>query len=316
MDPLVSIIVPIYNAENYLEECIQSIQRQAYKNLQIILVNDGSTDNSSKICNSYAAIDDRIITLNQKNSGVSAARNLGLSVAKGEYIGFVDSDDFINENMYKNMINIILQDESDLCAMINYTIKNPGEKYNNITLINNVEAIKSLLMLEFPTSLWAFLYSKKSINNIQLNSKIHFFEDFLFNLEVLENVSKISLYRDNSYYYRPNESSTNRQSINDKRLSSLEIYDWLDNFILKRKNIFSNYEGYFKAHNIISIIISIAKSIEVKQQYYDVTRKYGVHFIKNYTFNYYVPLFYKVVIILFVLFPKSFPRLLYFLKYK
>ena len=99
---LISVIVPVYNVESYLEKCIESIQNQSYKSLEIILVNDGSTDSSGDICDKYAAHDKRIKVIHKKNGGLSSARNAGLEVANGDYIAFVDSDDYIEITMYEN----------------------------------------------------------------------------------------------------------------------------------------------------------------------------------------------------------------------
>ena len=99
---LISIIIPVYNVAVYLPRCLDSILAQTYKNLEIILVDDGSKDNSGKVCDEYALKDSRIKVIHQKNQGVSVARNAGLRIAKGDYIGFVDSDDYIETNMYEN----------------------------------------------------------------------------------------------------------------------------------------------------------------------------------------------------------------------
>ena len=103
----VSIIVPIYNVEKYLSKCIESILSQTYKNIEIILVDDGSPDNSPQICDEYAKKDDRIIVIHKANGGVSSARNAGIDIATGKYIGFVDPDDYIENNMYELMVNKI-----------------------------------------------------------------------------------------------------------------------------------------------------------------------------------------------------------------
>lgn len=110
---LVSIIVPVYNVEVYIAKCIESIQRQTYKNLQIILVDDGSTDKSGEICDNYALFDQRIQVIHQKNKGPVGARKIGLENAKGKYIGFVDGDDYIDSCMYYNLMNEIITTKSD-----------------------------------------------------------------------------------------------------------------------------------------------------------------------------------------------------------
>ena len=112
--PCISIIVPIYNIQQYVGTCIKSIINQSYKNLQIILVDDGSTDFSGRICDSYKLIDNRIEVIHQKNLGLVEARKSGLRMARGEYIGFVDGDDYIDENMYECLFKYILKEDADM----------------------------------------------------------------------------------------------------------------------------------------------------------------------------------------------------------
>ena len=104
MSALISVVVPVYNAEKYLDKCIQSIINQKYSNLEIILVDDGSKDNSLELCKKYAESDKRIKVIHKENEGVSTARNSGIEVASGDFIAFIDSDDYIDENMYFNMM--------------------------------------------------------------------------------------------------------------------------------------------------------------------------------------------------------------------
>ncbi len=120
----ISIVVPIYNAEKYLDRCIQSILNQSYKDLEIILIDDGSTDSSNKICNNYQKRDNRIKFISQKNEGVSAARNRGISEATGEFIGFVDSDDYIQPNMYETLYGLINKYNCDI-SICGYFIEYP-----------------------------------------------------------------------------------------------------------------------------------------------------------------------------------------------
>ena len=117
---LISIIIPVYNVERYMRKCIDSVLTQTYKNLEIILIDDGSTDNSGQICDEYAKKDTRIKVIHQTNAGVSAARNTGLKVVTGEYIGFVDSDDYIKPQMYETMLNAIIRNQANMamCGII------------------------------------------------------------------------------------------------------------------------------------------------------------------------------------------------------
>lgn len=111
---MISIIVPIYKVEKYLPKCIESLIKQTYRDIEIILVDDGSPDGCPQICDEYAAKDSRIIVIHQKNAGVSAARNAGLDIAKGEYIGFVDPDDWVAPKMYEKMLDAIRENQADM----------------------------------------------------------------------------------------------------------------------------------------------------------------------------------------------------------
>ena len=113
---LVSIIVPVYNAKKYLSNTLESILKQSYKNLEIILVNDGSTDNSKEICEHYAKIDSRIILLNKINGGVSSARNYGLEVAKGDYVSFIDSDDYLTVDMIETLVKDVQNTDVEIAV--------------------------------------------------------------------------------------------------------------------------------------------------------------------------------------------------------
>ena len=112
--PLISVIVPIYNVEKYLDNCVKSIVNQTYKNLEIILVDDGSPDSCPAICDNWAKIDSRINVIHQKNSGVSAARNIGIKSSLGDFITFVDGDDFIDSDMYETLVSAYLKNGADI----------------------------------------------------------------------------------------------------------------------------------------------------------------------------------------------------------
>ena len=126
-NPLISIVVPVYNCEQYISECIDSILGQTYTNIQLILVDDGSTDNSLAICENYLDRDRRVLLISQENLGVSMARNAGLDAAEGAYIGFVDSDDFIDRKMYEKLFSLIRRDCSDCAACLLYTSPSPRD---------------------------------------------------------------------------------------------------------------------------------------------------------------------------------------------
>ena len=140
-----SIIMPVYNVKNYIRKCIESVLEQKFIDYELILVDDGSNDGSGVICDEYSKKDKRIIVIHQKNKGLSGARNSGINIAKGEFIGFIDSDDWIHKNMYYDLVNIAIKEKSDI-VQCGY-IKTENEEENNILInnyINNYSNIEAL----------------------------------------------------------------------------------------------------------------------------------------------------------------------------
>ena len=168
---LVSILVPVYNVGKYIRKCLDSILVQTYPKLEIILIDDGSTDESGKICDEYASKDARIMLIHKHNGGVTSARKAGLKMAKGEYIGFVDPDDWIEPNMYKEMLKCMLETKTDLVhtnrikeiGKTNYTVKEHKELYVLTDLDRNVDFLKSVLDGRFPLVLWLNLFKHELI---------------------------------------------------------------------------------------------------------------------------------------------------------
>ena len=171
--PLLSVIIPVYKVEKYLQRCLDSIINQTYKNLEIILVDDGSPDNSGKICDEYAKKDKRIKVIHQKNKGQGAARNTGIIVSKGELITFVDSDDWIECNMYEIMISKLLQYDLDIikCAIVETDGSKIKRELNHKTTKINVvitENIFDLYFTEFTCKvIWNGLYRRNIIKKVE-----------------------------------------------------------------------------------------------------------------------------------------------------
>lgn len=188
-EPLVSIIVPVYNAELYLERCIQSICQQSYQRLQIILIDDGSTDSSYQIAQRLSAQDNRIVLETQANAGVSAARNRGLSIATGDYVGFVDSDDTVGPTMYEALLATILSTNADIAECGNVWLSEEGKAVRESPfvqrLVHGVENCcrEQLLMENSSSSCCTKLYRRHLIGNLRFMKLTHS-EDYLFNVMV------------------------------------------------------------------------------------------------------------------------------------
>lgn len=214
-NPLVSIIIPIYNVENYLEQCIISVVHQTYKNLEIILVNDGSSDNSGKICDDFALMDKRIKVIHKMNGGLSSARNAGIDIAKGEYLGFVDSDDTIEPFMYEKLMTAIKRDGTDLavCA-INYVFEN-GKKLTKTnlgkdTIFDFYDAIIEMNSHRiFDMGAWSKLYHKKLFSNLRFPlGKLS--EDYYIMYKIFDCAQKVSYVSTPCYNYLQRQNSITR----------------------------------------------------------------------------------------------------------
>lgn len=192
---LISIIIPVYNAEKYINRCIKSIVNQSYSELEIIVVNDGSTDNSLSLCETIAAQDDRIKVISQENAGVSKARNTGIRLAKGEYVMFLDSDDYMLPDMCKTMVDVLLNKRAD-CVICGIQEPKgglwcPQENIDYSTLADFKKDFIYQLNTELLSPCWNKIFKKQLITHL-FNEDISFGEDLIFDLEYLNNCNRVS----------------------------------------------------------------------------------------------------------------------------
>lgn len=218
---LLSVIVPVYNTEIYLERCIDSIISQTYKNLEIILVDDGSTDRSGIICDEYKQKDERIRVVHQKNAGPSAARNCGLDIARGKYIGFVDSDDYIAADMYENLQRC-MKAGIDITCCGTISIRKSKSivccKMNRQRIFNTEEAIFELLKGDFISfAVWDKLFRKSVIGNSRFPQK-RLCEDLPFTYQVIKKSKKVIHIGNTEYFYCYRENSRSKSDFSLKRL--------------------------------------------------------------------------------------------------
>lgn len=227
MDKLISVIVPIYNVENYLVKCIESIINQTYSNLEIILVDDGSPDNCHIICNEYAKKDSRIKVIHKKNGGLSDARNAGLEIATGEYISFIDSDDWIYKDMYTDLIDLIKNHDADISSCSVYKFYE-NDKFNldydkefNIKIYSNEDALRSLIREEeIKQTVWNKIYKRNIIDDIKFEiGKIH--EDEYWTYQVIGNSKRVVHIDKPMYYYLQRENSIMGEKYSEKRLHGI-----------------------------------------------------------------------------------------------
>lgn len=212
---LITIIVPVYKVEKYLDRCVQSIVDQTYTNLEIILVDDGSPDNCPKMCDEWAKKDKRIKVIHKQNGGVSSARNAGLNVAKGLFIGFADPDDELSPKMYEKMLLSMESDNSSI-TICGYEVRYP----NGITKIansyengkkNDFSIVSEELYIHrlFPV-VWNKLYKRNIIGDVRFNEEISIGEDVIFNMDIIKKGIKTSIVEEALYFYYQNDGSLTR----------------------------------------------------------------------------------------------------------
>lgn len=252
MDELISVIVPIYNVEKYLPKCVESIIAQKYTNLEILLVDDGSPDNSGVIADEYAKKDDRIHVIHKKNGGLSDARNAGIDVALGDYLVFVDSDDYIHPEMISRMMDVIKNTSSDMAVCAVKSVKEDEEiseesKNDEVTVIDDMDKRTEYFFekhcVEFNVA-WNKLYPARFFREVRYPfGKIH--EDEFTTWKILEMAERVVYIGEPLYYYVQRGTSIMGEKFNEKRFMRLEAYDermdkYLreDNFIWFEKLLF------------------------------------------------------------------------------
>jgi glycosyltransferase involved in cell wall biosynthesis len=251
--PKVSIIVPIYNVEKYIRQCIDSLINQTLQDIEIILVDDGSPDNCGSIIDEYASNDDRIKVIHQVNIGLGMARNSGLSLASGEYIGFVDSDDWVELSSFENLYKQAIKVDSDIikghvivkrnvisngCKTDLESIESQLYEKNEIkeNLLSSIIGPKyaSMVMTLFDVSVCSNIYKRSFINkyNLQFKSERKYYgEDFLFNLEAFHKARKILQTNICFYHYRCNPISLTTSYRPTMNSSVLKLYKHVHNYI-------------------------------------------------------------------------------------
>ena len=226
---LISIIVPIYKVEQYLDCCVESIINQTYRNLEIILVDDGSPDNCPSMCDAWKVKDTRIRVIHKENGGLSDARNAGMKVATGEYIGFVDSDDWIAPEMYERLMEALFKDSSDIAACTVKIVWESKKKEELLTvkeniILNKIQAQEALLIeSKLKQPVWYKLYKKSTIKGIHFEKgKQH--EDVFWSYQVIGRAKKVSVIDYAGYYYRQRNDSIMGNGYTIKSLDAMEAY--------------------------------------------------------------------------------------------
>lgn len=309
----VSIVIPVYNSEKYIYKCLNSITNQSYKDLEIIVINDGSVDESDNIIKDLKNTDKRIIYIEQKNSGVSAARNLGIKVSTGEYITFIDSDDTVEKDYIELLINEINKKSIDIvaCGYTDISIYGAiklNDFYNGNSTLSKDEFVSNIFNGVGGT-LWGKIFKSKIIkeNNIKMNENIYMCEDMIFVLQYAMSCISFGAIQDNLYNYnRKNENS----------ISSKMNFNYFNNLVIVMEKIEdilqkSNYNRGFIDSIICERIKSLAFNFSImqndkKHNYSKVDRIENLKIIfknryfKRYKENFYISGFKEKILLYFI----------------
>lgn len=229
MEPLISVIVPVYNVEEYLNKCVDSIINQTYKNIEILLIDDGSTDTSGAICDDYSQRYDNVKTYHKKNGGLSSARNFGIERASGEYLGFVDSDDYIHKEMYERLYSLIKEYDADLSECLLTNVYNGKNLINNekerVLVVNSETAIDLALKAEIANVVAVDkLYRRSLFDNVRypVGKTI---EDGFVIVDILSQCDRIVITTEQMYYYVHRKGSITTDAFSTKSLDAIEAYE-------------------------------------------------------------------------------------------
>lgn len=274
----VSVIVPVYNVEKYIAECITSILEQTYEQLELILVDDCSADNSFSICQSYAEKDARIVLLrNAVNSGVSFSRNHALEHATGEYILMVDSDDWIEKNCIELMVNAIEHTNADACACGHIKEYENSHEADHIRIIDKEQVLSNTQILNcamrkkapFVGYIWSKLYRKRmiDINNLRFDTDISLCEDSLFNYSYFDTTKDCVLIAECLYHYRIRSQSASAAKTATTEKIKTKLYAYQSALHIAQKH--PNTVFYYKVHATLFstaiqyIVLSYSKGTKI-----------------------------------------------------
>lgn len=238
MDSLISVIIPVYNVEKYLPRCLESVINQTYRNIEIIVVDDGSHDNCGKICDEYALKDDRIIVIHKKNAGVSCARNDGIETAKGRYICFVDSDDYVMPDYVEKLYKALVDNDADIVTCDYYRnagnelMKDVSADFPFQVIENDCQFFYDKSIIEFRAQVpWNKIFKADIIseNNVRFLSDIPLGEDSLFVIEYIEYAERACFIEEKLYVYTDSDTSVCKSS--EKRSffdNTCKLIDYMD----------------------------------------------------------------------------------------
>lgn len=268
--PYLSIIVPVFNKVKYLNFCIESILAQSFKEFELILINDGSTDGSGLKCDNYKSLDPRIIVIHQENKGVSKARNVGIACSKGKYIGFVDSDDTIENDMYEILIRNAINTDSDIsiCSIKRTYKKNTTKMLNDnrLEIFNKDQGLSGVVKNLFDMSANNKVFRSGLVKNIEFEGR--FKEDLLFNIVAFSKANKCVFQNTSKYNYILRNNSVSVEKLSEKDMEGLAVDEKIMSIVSDKCNsIIEEAQVNFFVQNIsiLNLILLSSKTKYAKE---------------------------------------------------
>ena len=291
MNPLISVIVPIYNVEKYLARCVDSIVNQTYKNLEIILVDDGSPDNCPAMCDEWAEKDSRIRVIHKENGGVSSARNAALDIATGDYIGFVDSDDWIEPEMYSSLIQKISESGKNIALCSYYAVEISGERYEcrcvvDKEVLDKDDYFRFIVLGGDGGYIWNRLYDADILKEVRFDEDIWYSEDLLFNFKTAQKSNGAAILDKIEYNYVQKRIKEQAWVMNDHSFDSMTAFEIMLSYkdipedvydcclrgyaaaaFTLLSGVLTNEKYFYKYDDIRSAILNFKKRILTQKKY-------------------------------------------------
>ena len=279
MDPLLSVIIPVYNAEQRIEACLTSLMQQTYDEIEFILIDDGSTDRSCEIMKEFVQRDRRMQLIEQTNAGVSAARNAGINAAKGEYVGFVDADDWIEPRMYESLMKSAVSSNSDI-VVCGYYVDYPGNRVAGASLeefhaeLDSLDGLATVLATR-NRFVWTRIFRRSILDSVRFREDIHWGEDTLFVVEAAMGAARTTVVHMPLYHYVQTPSSATRSATNPKRITGPKMTEIMERMIEAEYPSLVDYVIETRL-NIIGILIQDAfeSDDEVSSAIIDSSRRH------------------------------------------
>lgn len=256
-EKLISVIIPVYNAEKYIENCVSSILTQTYRNFELILVNDGSTDQSLKLCEELAARDSRIKVIDRENGGAGAARNSGLKVMKGEYVVFADSDDYVSESYLENLYLAAESGGFDIVQCNLQSSFQQGKKSGSVEYnqsdVSEITKVQALNYRLYKVSICSKIYSSHLFMDFEFREGIIYEDDASYYI-FIDKAERIAILNETLYYYFMSDNSVMRNNKKDKSTEFIDIYEERLQYF-KNKNDVALIEGTYDRYCLVLMLV-------------------------------------------------------------